>query len=103
MTVGNADEADHFEPRAFSFAFSQDVFEHIPHGVLSSVLANLKSWLKRGAICVIRPHIYTGITGGRHDPAYYAYRVQSNSIREDKAWAHLWDPEFKVNTYLNRY
>lgn len=101
LTVGNAAETFHFEPESFSFAFSEDVFEHIPPDVLPAVLANLKTWLKKGAVCVIRPHIYTGITGG-HDPAYYAYRVQSNSIRQDRAWAHLWDPEFKVNTYLNK-
>jgi hypothetical protein len=101
MEVGNAAESFHFKPESFSFAFSEDVFEHIPPDVLPSVLANLKTWLKKDAICVIRPHIYTGITGG-HDPAYYAYRVETHSIREDRAWAHLWDPEFKVNTYLNK-
>jgi SAM-dependent methyltransferase len=101
MVVGNAGETRHFAPDSFTFAFSEDVFEHIPPTVLPKVVENLKRWLKPGSIAVIRPHVFTGISGG-HDPDLYPHKVVNQDIPQDRAWSHLLDPDFKVNTYLNK-
>ena len=101
LVVGNAADGHHFGPGSFTFAFSEDVFEHIPAETLPEVLSNLKKWLKKGSLLMVRPHIYTGISGG-HDPDCYPHFVADGTAPESKAWAHLLDPDYKVNTFLNR-
>ena len=101
MMVGNAKESHHFNPNSFTFAFSEDVFEHIPGEDIPHVLDNIKTWLQPGGIAVIRPNVWTGITGG-HDPDYYPDEILAGRAPHTKAWMHLLQPDFKVNTYLNR-
>ncbi|TAE28698.1 MAG: methyltransferase domain-containing protein [Cytophagales bacterium] len=101
MVIGNARDGNHFEPNQFSFAFSEDVFEHISSDELPSVLDNIKVWMKPGGILVIRPNVWTGICGG-HDPDYYPYDVLTKQAPRDRPWEHLLNPDFAVNTYLNK-
>jgi Methyltransferase domain len=101
LHVGNAAEKHHFAPNSFTFIYSEDVFEHIPSAMLTDVVENMYRWLVPRGMALIRPNVYTGITGG-HDPDYYAHKVQRKEIDPGRAWAHLWDSEFEVNTYLNK-
>ncbi|QMW03978.1 methyltransferase domain-containing protein [Spirosoma foliorum] len=101
MLIGNAAERRHFQDDSFTFVFSEDVFEHIPSADLPKVLSNIKNWLKNGGIFVVRPNVWTGISGG-HDPDYYPNDIILEKAPHSKAWLHLLDPNFKVNTYLNR-
>ncbi|MPR32130.1 class I SAM-dependent methyltransferase [Salmonirosea aquatica] len=101
LVVGNAAEVSHFSPNTFTFAFSEDVFEHIPVETIPDVLSNLKGWLQKDALLLIRPHVYTGISGG-HDPDCYPHKINSDSFPKEKAWSHLLNPDFKINTFLNK-
>ena len=101
MKVGNAGEKFHFEDGSFTFAFSEDVLEHVPRPELSKLIDNLSHWLKKGSIVVLRPHIFTGISGG-HNPDWYPHKVLDMSAPKETAWEHLIEKNFKVNTYLNR-
>lgn len=101
LLVGNAANPDSFEENAFDFVFSEDVFEHIPEDQLRQVSKNISRWLRPGGIALIRPHVYTGIAGG-HDPDFYPHNVVKGVSPKDRAWAHLWDTQFAVDTYLNK-
>lgn len=101
LVVGNAAESDSFEAHSFDFVFSEDVFEHIPEEQLRQVSRNIRKWLRPGGIALIRPHVYTGVAGG-HDPEFYPHKIKQMISPRDRAWEHLWNPSFQVNTYLNR-
>lgn len=83
----------------YDLIISFDVFEHIVEPDLVKLVENIRANLSDGGICITRPCIFTGITGG-HDPEWYGFRVESNS--NETAWQHLWDPKFAVDTFLNR-
>ncbi len=101
MKVGNACDRNHFEENKFTFVYSEDVLEHIPASELPKLIDNLSYWLKKDSILLLRPHIYTGISGG-HDPDWYPHKVLQKSTPSQSAWGHLLDPNYKVNTYLNK-
>ena len=101
IIIGDVGDERHFQENSFTFAFSEDVFEHIPAAALPKVLVNIRKWLKAGSILLLRPHVYTGISGG-HDPEFYHHKVKNNEAPADKAWRHLLNPHFKVNTFLNQ-
>ena len=81
------------------YVFSSDVFEHIPPAELQTLMTTLRGHLAPGGLLVTRPNVFTGIAGG-HDIAWYSHRVDKNE--SGTAWGHLLDPDFRVNTYVNR-
>jgi hypothetical protein len=78
---------------------STSVFEHIPASGLLLVLEEAKSRLSDRGMIVAQIDVFTGITGG-HDPDWYGHRVANNAT--GTAWAHLRNPDFEIDTYLNR-
>jgi hypothetical protein len=85
--------------RKFDLIVSDDVFEHISPEDLPKVVAHMKANLNDGGICIIRPFVFNGISGG-HD--IDAYPSNLSRLPTENAWRHLWDDDFTVNTYLNR-
>lgn len=94
-----SDEFWRNNPGPYDLIFSTDVFEHIPTKRLKNLLKNIKCSLKSGGVCITRPCVFTGITGG-HLPDWYEHKIQTNS--SDTAWSHLWRSDFQVDTFLNR-
>jgi SAM-dependent methyltransferase len=80
-------------------ALSFDVFEHIPPADLQRALAAIRCHLAPGGVVITRPCVFTGIFGG-HNLEWYPDEVERQS--PETAWGHLTDPNFRVNTYLNR-
>lgn len=80
--------------------FSIDVFEHIPPEDLRIALVKMREHLSPGGIVITRPCVYTGV-GGNHLPDWYPYVVEEQTDHS-MAWIHLIDPDFRVNTYLNK-
>jgi SAM-dependent methyltransferase len=85
--------------RSLDLVVSDDVFEHIPPENLPAILRHMHHALKPDGVAIIRPFIFNGVSGG-HD--IEAYPENLPRLRAAEAWRHLWDPEFTVNTYLNR-
>ncbi len=79
---------------------SEDVFEHIPAASLSTLVARMGRWLKPRGIALIRPNIYTGITGG-HLVEWYA-PLDRRSKRRSEPWEHLRKNRYVANTLLNK-
>lgn len=90
-------------PRSLDLIYSENVFEHIGPASLRALVPRMARWLAPHGLALIRPNVFTGITGG--------HRVEWNrrslltgfrSRRRSGPWEHLLSSEFQTNTYLNR-
>jgi SAM-dependent methyltransferase len=99
--AGSATAGAHWEKESFDLVFSEDVFEHIPLSSLSGLLQNMHLWLKPNGIALIRPNIFTGITGG-HLLEWYAHTLQSVTKRQTEPWEHLRKKRQIADTFLNK-
>ncbi|KQN40546.1 hypothetical protein ASG37_01780 [Sphingomonas sp. Leaf407] len=101
FTIGSAgDEATWAAIGQADLMISFDVFEHIPPEELRLMLGTVRSHLRPGGMVISRPCVFTGITGG-HTVEWYPQHAEQQPSG-DTAWAHLTDPDFTVDTYLNR-
>jgi hypothetical protein len=83
--------------------YSEDVFEHLELEGMRRLLPRMAQWLGSNGIAVIRPNIFTGITGGHlvewnRRSLLVGYRRK----RRTRPWEHLLVDPFYTNTYLNR-
>jgi len=88
-------------PGPYDLIYSEDVFEHIPPGDLDRLLAGAARHLAPGGLLLTRPMIFTGISGG-HQTKWYPERIRLAPPPSQGAWSHLRDPNFFINTYLNK-
>ena len=79
------------------------MFEHIAADGLRRLVPRMARWLKPSGIAVIRPNVFTGITGG-HLVEWKPRTLLAPNGRERRTepWLHLLSEDFKTNTYLNR-
>jgi Methyltransferase domain len=81
---------------------SEDVFEHVRRSSLTALVPKLARWLRPGGLALIRPNVFTGITGGHH-PEWYAYTLSGPPRRRrTDPWEHLRRDRRRPNTSLNR-
>lgn len=88
--------------KPFQFVYSEDVFEHIPPAALDKILSQLAEHLDPAGIALIRPNIFSGITGGHQIEWYHNVINDSSLVRRSEPWDHLRKNLFPANTYLNR-
>ena len=80
---------------------SEDVFEHIPALSLEVLVPAMAVWLKAGGLALIRPNIFTGISGG-HLVEWFAYNLHGTRLRRrSEPWEHLRKQRYRANTFLN--
>ncbi len=87
LHVGDAAGMD-IPARSLDFIYSEDVFEHIPLEILRNLIAQMAIWLKPGGIALIRPNVFTGITGG-HLAEWFPNVVKDRLRRRSEPWEHL--------------
>ncbi len=82
---------------------SEDVFEHIPFETLTKIIPQMHNWLKDNGLALIKPNIFTGITGG-HLAEWSNHNVLNNVLmkRKSEPWEHLRKNRFKSLSYLNK-
>ena len=85
----------------FDVIYSEDVFEHIPRLQLERVLLRMAENLADRGIAIIKPLIFTGITGS-HDPEWYDDQVRRGTPDPRAAWQHLRRSTPLADTVLNR-
>jgi hypothetical protein len=94
--------SNQLEENSVDLIISEDVFEHIPQESLQQLVARMARWLKRDGVALIRPFIYTGISGS-HLPEWYPYTLETKDFRRSsEPWEHLRKKRFHANTYLNQ-
>ena len=96
-------DAAAFEPAGtYDLIISEDVFEHVSTDSLGALVPKMASWLAPGGIALIRPNIFTGITGGHAlDWSRHSFTLP-NPRRTTEAWDHLRSRRHSSNTHLNR-
>jgi ubiquinone/menaquinone biosynthesis C-methylase UbiE len=86
---------------SLDLAISEDVFEHMTADSIAGTLAKLHRWLKPGAIALIRPNVFTGISGG-HLAEWNVESVRDHPApRRGAPWEHLRERRYAPNTFLN--
>jgi len=85
----------------FGFIYSEDVFEHIPRESLENLVERMAAALRPDGLAVIRPTVFTGITGGHH-LEWYAHKLsERDETRSTEPWEHLRQNRRPANTFLN--
>ena len=85
----------------FDFIYSEDVFEHLPLPVLDKVLLMMSKHISNRGVALIRPNIFSGITGG-HQIEWYRHTLHEDHPRRSAPWDHLRQNQYPADTYLNR-
>lgn len=80
---------------------SEDVFEHLRRETLEQVVDAMAGWLAPGGIALIRPNVFTGITGGHLVEWSHRALRQPPARRRSEPWEHLRERRFEPNTFLN--
>lgn len=81
---------------------SEDVFEHIAPDELDRIVGKMRGWLTPdGGIALIRPTVFTGITGGHLVEWSRANTPKTHLKRRSEPWEHLRKRRFAPNSYLN--
>lgn len=90
-----------FKEGSLDLILSEDVFEHIPRESLKALIKKMARAVRPGGLCLIRPNVYTGITGG-HLVEWYPQNLFNTGIRRNsEPWEHLRKRRFAADTYLN--
>lgn len=97
------DAADLELPNAsLDLVFSEDVFEHISPASLERLVPKMARWLHPRGLALIRPNVFSGITGG-HLVEWYRHSFTGTArTRRSEPWEHLRRKRWHPNTYLNR-
>jgi hypothetical protein len=98
-----ADAANLVVPEgSLDLIFSEDVFEHVGQDSLTTLVPLMARWLKPDGLALIRPNIFTGITGGHLVEWYRRSLATGRSRRRSEPWDHLRGQRIQPNTFLNR-
>jgi ubiquinone/menaquinone biosynthesis C-methylase UbiE len=102
LVLGDAADLD-LADASFDLVTSEDVFEHMTPDSIARTLAGVRRWLKPGAVALIRPNVYTGISGGHlREWSVNAVRDRPEEPRQSAPWEHLRGGRFQPNTFLNQ-
>ncbi len=100
LLVGDAATYDYGEKK-LDLIYSEDVLEDIPAADLDKLVAKLSASLAPDGIALLRPNVFTGITGG-HLLEWYPHLAEKQLDRRSEPWEHLRKARYTPNTYLNR-
>jgi SAM-dependent methyltransferase len=89
------------EPHSVDLVVSEDVFEHLQRDTLELVIEAMARWLRPTGLALIRPNVFTGITGGHLIEWSRRAMLQPPAQRRSEPWEHLRQRRFPPNTYLN--
>lgn len=96
FVVSDAAELD-VADGSIDLLLSEDVFEHIEVGALRRLVAQMRGWLRPDGLALIRPNVFTGITGGH----LIEWDDLAPAERRSEPWEHLRAQRFAPNSYLN--
>jgi SAM-dependent methyltransferase len=89
------------QAKSFGLIYTEDVLEHIPKENLGNLAKRMAEALRPNGLAIIRPCVFTGITGGHH-LEWYPHRLpDSKAIRHTEPWEHLRQGRRPANTFLN--
>lgn len=89
------------EESSLDLVFSEDVFEHVERDTLGRVVAAMAHWLRPGGLALVRPNVFTGITGGHLIEWSRRALKAPPASRRSEPWEHLRQRRYAPNTFLN--
>ena len=87
-------------PATLDIVYSLGVLEHVPAASLEEMLKGIHESLRPGGLAILRPNVFTGITGG-HLHEWYPDQVVARTPKSTEPWEHLRSRRVNANTYLN--
>lgn len=101
--VGDASTEAAWEtiPENLDLVYSEDVFEHIPKNNIGPLLKIMSRRVSSTGIVLVRPNIWTGITGG-HFVDWHHANIDRQMNRQRPPWFHLMSGEGEPSVYLNK-
>lgn len=100
LLVANAATVD-VDPGSYDLVFSEVAFEHVDMPSLKRLVPALARWLRPGGLALIRPNVFTGITGGHVIEWNHRSFERPRPRRRSEPWEHLRKRRFRANTQLN--
>ena len=100
LLVGDASALE-LTPESLDLVYSEDVFEHMPERSIRRLLPKLAAWVGHKGICLIRPNIFTGITGCHLTDWFSVAEVEADRRRRSEPWEHLRKRRFSPTGFLN--
>ena len=91
----------HVAASSLDLVFSEDVFEHIERVTIERLVPRMAAWLRPRGLALIRPNVFTGITGGHLLEWSRESMHRPPTKRDSEPWEHLRKRRFAPNTYLN--
>jgi methyltransferase family protein len=88
-------------PQSVDLVISEDVFEHIERGPLARIVNRMATWVRPDGLVLVRPNVFTGITGGHLIGWSRRALRQPPPERQSEPWEHLRKRRFEPNTHLN--
>ncbi len=86
---------------SLDLVFSEEVFQSVELGSLRRIVPAMERWLRPGGLALIRPNVYTGITGGLLQEWSRWSVAHPPRSRRSEPWEHLRGGRYEPNTHAN--
>lgn len=87
---------------SLDLVFSEEVFQSVEMSSLERIVPAMAAWLRPGGLALIRPNVFTGITGCLLQEWSRWSVAHPPRGRRSEPWEHLRDDRFSPNTHANR-
>jgi hypothetical protein len=101
MQVSDASQVE-LPDGSLDLVISEEVFQSVERSSLHQIVPAMAKWLRPGGLALIRPNIFTGITGGVLQEWSRWSIAHPPKRRRSEPWEHLRRDRFKPNTHVNR-
>ncbi len=97
-----ADAADVELPDAsLDLVLSEEVLQHVEVGSLRRIVPAMADWLRPGGLALVRPNVFTGITGAMLQEWSRWSLEHPPATRRSDPWEHLRRKRYEANAYTN--
>ncbi len=86
---------------SLDLVFSEEVFQSVEMPSLQRIVPAMATWLRPGGLALIRPNVFTGITGGLLQEWSRWSVANPPRTRQSEPWEHLRRNRFTPNTHAN--
>lgn len=101
LRVSDAAEVE-LAASSLDLVFSEEVFQSVEMSSLERIVPAMAAWLRPGGLALIRPNVFTGITGCLLQEWSRWSVANPPRGRRSEPWEHLRDDRFSPNTHANR-
>jgi hypothetical protein len=86
---------------SLDLVISEEVFQSVEMSSLERIVPAMAQWLRPGGLALVRPNVFTGITGGVLQEWSRWSIANPPRNRRSEPWEHLRGNRVKPNTHVN--